>query len=92
MRFDGGRDPNAITVAWDDSLGLTGNHVAAVQMYLDRAGWSGTWAVSTVTDGAVAIYVPGTDQHPLADLVESRAIVEECEMTHLMSSSSDGAK
>lgn len=90
MRFDGGRDPNAVTVGWDHSLDPTGNYVAAVQRYLDRAGWSGSWTVSTVTDGAVAVYVPGTDQHALADLVDARAIVGECGMAHLLSSGSDG--
>ena len=63
-RFDppaAGSDPNRVSVGWDHSLGLVPNYVAAVQAYLDRAGWSGSWAVSTVTDGAVAVYVPGSD-------------------------------
>ena len=62
-RFDSpvaGNDPNRVTVGWDDALGLTKNYVAAVQQYLDRAGWAGTWAVSTCDRGAVAVFVPGS--------------------------------
>ena len=60
-RFDpaaAGNDPNRLTVGWDYSLGLVENYVAAVQEYVTRAGWSGTWAVSTCDSGAVAVFVP----------------------------------
>lgn len=92
MRFDAGRDPNGITVDWDHALNLTGNYVSAVQAYLDRAGWGGTWAVSTVTDGAVAVYVPNTSNYSLGEMIEAREIVGECEMTHLLSRSSESAE
>lgn len=55
-----GNDPNRITVSWNHALGLTENYVAAVQEYVTRAGWAGSWIVSTITDGAVAVYVPGS--------------------------------
>lgn len=63
QRFDppaAGADPNRVTVAWDHSLGLVDNYVAAVQAYVSRADWGGTWVVSTIPDGAVAMYVPGS--------------------------------
>lgn len=63
QRFDppaAGADPNRLTVSWDHSLGLVENYVAAVQAYVTRADWGGTWVVSTVPDGAVAMYVPGS--------------------------------
>jgi hypothetical protein len=61
-RIDGNRnDPNRIVVDWDSSVGLTDNYVAAVDEYLRRAGWLGTWAVSVCNDGAVAVFVPGSD-------------------------------
>lgn len=87
QRFDALPDPNRVTVAWDHSLGLVGNYVAAVQAYLDRAGWSGSWVVSTVTDGAVALYVPSTDRVAFSEYVEAREILDECEMAHLLSGS-----
>lgn len=62
-RFDppaAGNDPNRVTVGWDYALGLTENYVAAVQAYVSRAGWAGTWAVSTCDGGAVAVFVPGS--------------------------------
>ena len=62
-RFDppcAGNDPNRITVSWDHALSLTENYVAAVQQYVTRAGWGGTWAVSTCDSGAVAVFVPGS--------------------------------
>jgi len=64
-RFDSpaaGRDPNGMTVSWDHALGLTDNYVAAVRQYVRRAGWAGTWAVSTCDGGAVAVMVPGSDR------------------------------
>lgn len=84
QRFDALPDPNRVTVAWDHSLGLVPNYVAAVQAYLDRAEWSGSWVVSTVTDGAVAMYVPSTDRVTLLECLEARKILDECEMTHLL--------
>lgn len=92
MRFDGGRDPNGITVDWAQEWNPITNYVWAIQMYLDRAGWGGTWAVSTVTDGAVAVYVPNTSNYSLGEMVEAREIVGECEMTHLLSRSSERAE
>lgn len=62
-RFDppaAGNDPNRVTVSWDHSLGLVENYVAAVQEYVTRAGWVGTWAVSTCDGGAVGVFVPGS--------------------------------
>jgi hypothetical protein len=56
------RDPNGMTVSWDHALGLTENYVSAVREYVRRAGWSGTWAVSTCDGGAVAVMVPGSDR------------------------------
>jgi hypothetical protein len=64
-RFDSviaGRDPNAMTFGWDYALGLTENYVSAVREYVRRAGWSGTWAVSTCEGGAVGVFVPGSDR------------------------------
>jgi len=52
-----GLDPQRITVAWDYSLNPTENYEQAVAEYLNRAGWAGHWVVSTITDGAVAVYV-----------------------------------
>lgn len=63
QRFDppaAGADPNRVTVSWDHALNPIENYVAAVQAYVSRAGWLGTWIVSTVPDGAVAMYVPGS--------------------------------
>lgn len=63
QRFDSpaaGADPNRVTVSWDYSLSVVGNYVAAVQEYITRADWSGTWVVSTCDGGAVAMYVPGS--------------------------------
>lgn len=62
QRFDSwnGSDPNRMTVSWDHSLGLVENYVAAVQEYITRADWSGTWIVSTCDSGAVAMFVPGS--------------------------------
>ena len=62
-RFDppvAGSDPNRITVGWDHSLGLVENYVAAVQAYVSRADWGGTWIVSTCDSGAVAMFLPGS--------------------------------
>lgn len=51
-----GKDPNRLTVGWDDALNIGENYQKAVQKYLERAEWSGTWAVSRVPDGAVAVW------------------------------------
>lgn len=64
-RFDSpmaGRDGNSMTLSWDHSLGLTENYVVAVREYVRRAGWAGTWAVSTCEGGAVAVMIPGSDR------------------------------
>lgn len=55
-----GSDTNAVTVSWDDSLGVRENYANAVTVYLERAGWNGEWTVATCDGGAVAVYVPGT--------------------------------
>ena len=68
QRFDpptAGSDPNRVSVGWDYALSLTENYVQAVQAYLDRAGWAGTWVVSTCDSGAVAVYVPGSERAPV---------------------------
>lgn len=58
-RWDGptwGKDPNRLTVGWDDALNPSENYRQAVAWYLSRAEWSGKWAVSRVPDGAVAVW------------------------------------
>ena len=35
------------------------NYAAAVREYVDRAGWSGEWLLSTCDGGAVAVCRPG---------------------------------
>lgn len=62
-RFDGagwGRDPQRITVGWDHAMNPGENYAAAVREYVDRAGWSGEWLVSTCDGGAVAVCRPGS--------------------------------
>lgn len=85
-RFDSwnGADPNRMTVSWDHALNPIENYVAAVQKYIDRADWSGTWVVSTIPDGAVAMWVPYTTSRSLATLAESHELLDELEMTHLL--------
>jgi len=51
-----GADQFALTVEWQDDLGLHGNYVHAVQQYMDRAGWSGRWLVALTGEGAVAVW------------------------------------
>jgi hypothetical protein len=51
-----GADPFALTVEWQDDLGLHGNYVQAVQQYMNRAGWSGRWLVALTGEGAVAVW------------------------------------
>jgi hypothetical protein len=56
-RFEPGhRDPNRITVPYDSSLNRDARYSAAVQQYLKANGLSGTWIVSTIVDGAVAVW------------------------------------
>ncbi len=60
-RFDPpshGTDPNRITVSWDYALGVVENYAAAIQTYLERAEWQGTWIVSYTDSGAVAVQPP----------------------------------
>lgn len=62
-RWDGsawGADPNRMTVAWDHALSAIGNYAAAVDLYLERAGWDGDWTVASCDGGAVAVYVPNS--------------------------------
>lgn len=54
-RFDSGRDPNAVTVAWSDGLTIDGNYRKAVREYTSQLNWGGRWVVSMITDGAVAV-------------------------------------
>lgn len=59
-RYEGttyGRDPFAVTVSWDYSLGLGGNYAAAFNTYLIRANWGGQWVSSMIDGGAVAVCV-----------------------------------
>lgn len=51
-----GKDPQRVMVAWDYALSTSGNYEQAVRTYVERAGWTGHWVVSTITDGAVAVY------------------------------------
>jgi hypothetical protein len=57
-----GKDPQRIVVSWDYALETTDNYAKAVQVYLNKANWSGHWVTSTVTDGAVAVYVGAVAQ------------------------------
>jgi hypothetical protein len=52
-----GKDPNRIVVAWDYSLNPGENYREAVRQYVERAEWEGEWVVSTITDGAVGVWV-----------------------------------
>jgi hypothetical protein len=59
-RYEGstyGRDPHAVTVSWDYSLGLGENYAAAFNEYLTRANWGGQWVSSMIDSGAVAVCV-----------------------------------
>lgn len=60
LRAAYGRDPNTVTVSWDYALSASENYQAAVELYLQGAGWEGEWATATCDGGAVAVYVPGT--------------------------------
>ena len=51
-----GPDSFAVTVDWQDDLGLHGNYVQAVALYLQRADWSGRWLVALTGEGAVAVW------------------------------------
>ena len=50
-----GKDPQTIHVGWDHELEIRENYIRAVAEYVNRAGWTGQWVVSLVTDGAVAV-------------------------------------
>ena len=52
------KDPNGITVSWNDALNTGANYAEAVRQYLLKAGWDGQWVVSTCPIGAVATYTP----------------------------------
>ncbi len=59
-RFEGtsyGRDPHAVTVSWDYSLGIGENYAAAFGQYLARTDWGGQWVSSMIDGGAVAVCV-----------------------------------
>lgn len=89
-RFDPpslGRDPNTIIVAWDYALNPIQNFQFAVAKYVERAGWMGSWLVSSVPDGAVAVCVPDTHVVSLSDKCEAYQIIDECEMLHLLTGS-----
>jgi hypothetical protein len=64
QRYESGRgkDPQRIVVSWDYGLEIADNYAQAVQTYLNEANWSGHWVTSTVTDGAVAVYVGAVAQ------------------------------
>jgi hypothetical protein len=55
-------DPNRITVGWDHGVNPSENYRLAVAEYVQRAGWFGSWSVGGTIDGAVAVFVPGTDR------------------------------
>jgi hypothetical protein len=55
-------DPNRITVTWDHGVNPSENYRVAVAEYVRRAGWYGSWSVGGTIDGAVAVFVPGTDR------------------------------
>lgn len=59
-RYEGtsyGRDPHAVTVSWDYSLGIGENYAAAFSEYLGRTNWGGHWVSSMIDGGAVAVCV-----------------------------------
>jgi len=56
-RFEAGRrDDDRISIPYDSSLNRDARYMAAVQQYLDSKGWVGTWIVSTIPDGAIAVW------------------------------------
>lgn len=57
-----GKDPNRIMVAWDYAPDAGENYEQAVRTYVERAGWTGHWVVSTITDGAVAVCLEAVTQ------------------------------
>lgn len=57
-----GKDPQRITVTWDQGLSIGQNYREAVKEYLKRANWGGQWVTSTITDGAVAICIDAIDE------------------------------
>lgn len=52
-----GKDPQRVMVPWDYALNPTENYREAVRTYVEKAGWTGHWVVSTITDGAVAVCI-----------------------------------
>jgi hypothetical protein len=57
-----GKDPQRVMVSWDYSLNRGENYEQAVRTYVERAGWTGHWIVSTITDGAVAVCLEAVTQ------------------------------
>lgn len=52
-----GKDPQRIHVGWAHELNTIENYQRAVLEYVERAGWTGTWVVSMISDGAVGVCI-----------------------------------
>lgn len=54
-RLDGGRDEMQLTVGWDYSLGISDNYAQAINAYLVRQNWGGSWVIGSTDNGYVAV-------------------------------------
>lgn len=52
----GEKDPNAVTVAWNDALDHNENYEEAIRLYLIKMEWGGRWTIGTYNGGAVATW------------------------------------
>jgi hypothetical protein len=47
----------SVTLNWDGSLGIDGNHAKAAKALAEKFGWGGRWAAGGLPDGNGNVYV-----------------------------------